>query len=67
MSYLAAETNESDPENVAEAIRGPKRKLWKKAMHEEYDSLIENKTWIPAKTCRGTENIRYKMGVQNEA
>lgn len=34
-----------DPRTRTEAMNGPKAKLWKQAMDDEYRSLIENDTW----------------------
>lgn len=34
-----------DPFTVEEALNGPDADFWKKAMKEEYDALMENKTW----------------------
>ncbi|UYV68602.1 hypothetical protein LAZ67_6000178 [Cordylochernes scorpioides] len=34
-----------DPKDAGEALSGRDSYFWKKAMEEEFDSLIENKTW----------------------
>ncbi|UYV66792.1 hypothetical protein LAZ67_4002870, partial [Cordylochernes scorpioides] len=34
-----------DPKDVEEALSGKDSYFWRKAMKEEFDSLIENKTW----------------------
>lgn len=35
----------TDPQNVEEALSSPHANEWKKAMDEEYNSLIETETW----------------------
>lgn len=42
-TYIAFE--ESDPITVDEAMSGNSKEFWLKAMKEEMDSLVENKTW----------------------
>ena len=42
--YVASEP--SEPRTVKEALSGPQAKEWRTAMGEEFNSLIENKTWI---------------------
>lgn len=37
--------NVSDPQNVEEALSSTDAEEWKKAMDEEYNSLMENETW----------------------
>lgn len=38
-------TNLSDPQSVEEAMSSPHAAEWKKAMDEEYNSLMKNNTW----------------------
>lgn len=38
--------NVKEPTTVQEALSGPQAKFWKNAMEEEYNSLIENCTWV---------------------
>lgn len=38
-------TEMSDPQSVAEALSSAHATQWRKAMDEEYSSLMENKTW----------------------
>lgn len=45
VSYFCPIFNLNDPQNLEEALSSPYADQWKKAMQEEYDSLIKNKTW----------------------
>ena len=40
----------SDPTSLRDALESPQSKEWKKALNEEYQSLVENNTWtlVPA-------------------
>ncbi|RVE41029.1 hypothetical protein evm_014320 [Chilo suppressalis] len=44
-SFLCFYTELTDPETVEEALSSTHATEWKTAMHEEYSSLIKNKTW----------------------
>lgn len=42
---ISSEHVDNDPSTVEEALSSPEAHLWKEAMQEEYDSLMENRTW----------------------
>lgn len=45
VSYFCPILNLTDPQTADEALSSSHADQWKKAMQEEYDSLIQNKTW----------------------
>lgn len=45
VSYFCPINNLGDPQTLDEALCSSHADQWKKAMQEEYDSLIKNKTW----------------------
>ncbi|GBP13647.1 Retrovirus-related Pol polyprotein from transposon TNT 1-94 [Eumeta japonica] len=45
VSYFCPIFNLNDPQTADEALSSSHADQWKKAMQEEYDSLIKNKTW----------------------
>ncbi|GBP33319.1 Retrovirus-related Pol polyprotein from transposon TNT 1-94 [Eumeta japonica] len=45
VSYFCPVLNLNDPQTADEALSSSHADQWKKAMQEEYDSLIKNKTW----------------------
>ncbi|KAI9552631.1 reverse transcriptase [Daphnia sinensis] len=50
----------SEPSSYQEAITSTEADLWQKAIREEYDSLIENGTWVLAKLPHGRAVIKGK-------
>lgn len=44
--HVAEQLEHSEPATYSEAVNGPEKEKWIKAMKEEFDSLIRNKTWI---------------------
>lgn len=53
-------TNLTDPQTVEEALASPQATEWKRAMDEEYNSLIKNKTWTLAELPPGKKALPYK-------
>jgi len=49
-----------EPSDYQEAIASAEADLWQKAMKEEYDSLVENGTWVLAKLPHGRVVIKSK-------
>lgn len=45
VSYFCPIFNLNDPKTLEEALSSSHADQWKKAMQEEYDSLLQNKTW----------------------
>lgn len=64
----AAETEPLEPQNWKKAMSHQHAETWKKAAQEEYDSLIENKTWtlqdLPSDrvALKGRWVFKYKRG-----
>ena len=51
---LSLTTENGEPQSVHEALNGKDSEKWKRALEEEYDSLIKNGTWElvpPPKDC----------------
>ncbi|KXJ67887.1 hypothetical protein RP20_CCG008080 [Aedes albopictus] len=55
-----AMTVEEEPSSYEEAVRSSESDLWKAAMQEEYDSLMENGTWVLAELPAGRKAIGSK-------
>lgn len=49
-----------EPQNYEEAIKGPEREMWKAAMLDEYNSLMENGTWTLVELPAGRTAIGSK-------
>lgn len=50
----------SDPVSVRDAMERSDKALWRKAMEEEYNSLMENKTWELVDRPRGINVVKCK-------
>lgn len=53
-------TELTDPQTVDEALTSPQASEWKKAMDEEYASLMKNKTWTLTDLPPGKKALPYK-------
>ena len=53
-------TPPAEPRTYRQALRSPQVELWKKAMDEEYNSLIQNGTWKLVPLPRGRKAIGSK-------
>jgi hypothetical protein len=42
---MAADGKETEPQSYEKALAGPDAELWRRAMDEEFASLLENGTW----------------------
>lgn len=49
-----------EPKTIEEALKGKDKHDWKRALDEEYKSLIANKTWELVKTPKNTKILRCK-------
>lgn len=59
-SYVSTANQEYDPDTVEEALRSKNALSWKAAMDKEFDSLIDNKTWILVDLPSGRKPINCK-------
>ncbi|CAI7853751.1 unnamed protein product [Closterium sp. NIES-54] len=50
-----------EPKTLAEALSGPDAENWKQSVKEEYDSLLENKTWELCELPPGKKVISSKL------
>lgn len=50
----------SEPSTFYGAVQGPERKQWEKAMEEEYESLMKNKTWVVTTLSESRQAIKCK-------
>ena len=50
----------TEPTSLREAMRTPEFQQWRESMQEEYDSQIENKTWILVDRPKGRKVIRCR-------
>ncbi|CAI7844378.1 unnamed protein product [Closterium sp. NIES-54] len=50
-----------EPKTLAEALSGPDAEKWKQSVKEEYDSLLENKTWELCELPPGKKAISSKL------
>ena len=61
-----------EPRNWAQAMKQPGAGTWRKAAKEEYDSLMENKTWVLVEppmnrdVLRGRWVFKYKRGMSGK-
>ena len=56
-AYAVAHDIYGDPMTHEEAMRAPEADLWKEAEKSEYQSLMENKTWILVPMPKGNVNV----------
>ena len=56
-AYAVAHDIYGDPKTHEEAMRSPEANLWREAEKSEYQSLLENKTWILMPMPKGNVNI----------
>lgn len=57
--YVSTDIN-SDPEIVQDALNGPLKEEWKKAMRAEYESLLKNNVWELVERPRNHNVIKSK-------
>ncbi|CAI7851692.1 unnamed protein product [Closterium sp. NIES-53] len=50
-----------EPKTLVEALSGPDAEKWKQSVKEEYDSLLENKTWELCELSPGKKAISSKL------
>ena len=50
----------TEPETFAEAVGGAEAEKWRGAVQDEYDSLMENKTWSLVELPKGRKAIGCK-------
>lgn len=60
MGLLCLFTDLTDPQTVEEALASPQATEWKRAMDEEYSSLMKNKTWTLTDLPPGKKALPYK-------
>lgn len=58
--YLIRNEVTKDPETIEEALASPESKQWIKAMEEERESLITNKTWTVVNLPEGQKTLDTK-------
>jgi hypothetical protein len=57
---MAADGKETEPRTYEEALEGPDAELWRRAMDEEFASLLENGTWELEKLPDGFKALPMK-------
>ena len=57
---VIAERSLVEPKTLKEAMGSPQSELWKNAMKEEFNSLIDNKTWEYCDLPTGKKAIKSK-------
>ena len=57
---VAQSTDPTEPSSYEEAMRSEQKEEWQQAMRQEFDSLIENKTWTLTKAPTGRRILRGK-------
>ena len=57
---LSPEDDEEDPKSVRDAISGPTKEKWQKALQEEMDSVKDNKVWELVDLPKGRKAIGNK-------
>jgi hypothetical protein len=57
---MAADGKETEPQTYEEALAGPDAELWRRAMDEEFASLLENGTWELEKLPDGFKALPMK-------
>jgi len=50
----------SEPTTYSDALSGPNSQQWKEALHEELDSLFDNKTWVITTLPSGHTTVKCK-------
>ena len=65
---LTAASALTEPQTFEEAQASPDAAKWRKAMDEEYDSLIENKTWslVRLPSNRNAINVRWLFKIKQK-
>jgi hypothetical protein len=58
--YKAMITQMIEPKTIQETLSILGRELWKSVMQEEYDSLMENKTWKLVDRLHNQKTVKSK-------
>ena len=59
-AHTQSEKNVPDPKSYTEALGGSDKESWRKAMDDEWKSLVENGTWKLVKLPKGRKAIGVK-------
>lgn len=66
MAYKFWESWYKEPSNYKEAITSKDSKKWIKAMDEDYQYLMKNKTWVLVPKPPGSNNVGVQLALQNK-